>query len=399
LNDPLNITGYSQVLKQTETDIITNEETVTVYVIGHQRISQIVTKNGTEQEYYFTFDGHGSTRVLLDFAGAIAQIYSFDAYGNAIDFSPVEALTEFLYSGEQFDSKIGQQYLRQRYYDPVAGRFNRLDPFFGNPKDPQSLHKYLYTHADPISGFDPSGLEFTISGLMGGLGISQGMRSTNQSAVQASRKFATKTIKEFFGELADIVNFSEKTDVWSKKMASAGEKLWLERLKNLGFTGFGLTATPVGAHGPDLVAVKVNISDQRIQVIIGEIKALQSSRIISALDRTIDDKLQMSFSWLSGHLSLIADMLISAVAQAIPILEPQLVVANKPTSFITDAIKNGEIDLYLLRARYYGQGRNNWVLRGFKLLEVGNTNVAKDVYNSSDPIQEPFTLTNNTYLR
>jgi RHS repeat-associated protein len=72
-------------------------------------------------------------------------------------FEPSVALTEFLYSGEQFDSKIGQQYLRQRYYDPATGRFNGLDPFFGNLDDPQSLHKYLYTHADPVNGIDPNG--------------------------------------------------------------------------------------------------------------------------------------------------------------------------------------------------------------------------------------------------
>jgi RHS repeat-associated protein len=94
---------------------------------------------------------------LTDFVGAIVELYSFDAYGNAIGFDPSVALTEFLYSGEQFDSKIGQQYLRQRYYDPATGRFNRLDPFFGNLDDPQSLHKYLYTHADPVNGIDPSG--------------------------------------------------------------------------------------------------------------------------------------------------------------------------------------------------------------------------------------------------
>jgi RHS repeat-associated protein len=67
-------------------------------------------------------------------------------------------LTEFLYSGEQFDSKIGQQYLRARYYDPATGRFNRLDPFFGNLNDPQSLHKYLYTYADPVNMADYVGL-------------------------------------------------------------------------------------------------------------------------------------------------------------------------------------------------------------------------------------------------
>jgi RHS repeat-associated protein len=95
---------------------------------------------------------------LTDLAGAIVELYSFDAYGNAIGFDPSVALTEFLYSGEQFDSKIGQQYLRARYYDPATGRFNRLDPFFGNLSDPHSLHKYLYIHANPINGIDPNGL-------------------------------------------------------------------------------------------------------------------------------------------------------------------------------------------------------------------------------------------------
>jgi RHS repeat-associated protein len=104
---------------------------------------------------------------LTDFVGAIVELYSFDAYGNAIGFDPSVALTEFLYSSEQFDSKIGQQYLRARYYDPATGRFNRLDPFFGNLNDPQSLHKYLYTHADPVNGIDPSGAFFDFFSPMG----------------------------------------------------------------------------------------------------------------------------------------------------------------------------------------------------------------------------------------
>ncbi|MDR2441326.1 MAG: hypothetical protein LBE12_18350 [Planctomycetaceae bacterium] len=41
----------------------------------------------------------------------------------------------------------------------VPSRFNRLDPFFGNVNDPQSFHKYLYTHADPINRIDPTELE------------------------------------------------------------------------------------------------------------------------------------------------------------------------------------------------------------------------------------------------
>jgi RHS repeat-associated protein len=204
LNDPLNITGYSQVLKQTETNIISDKETVTAYIIGHQRISQIVTdKNSNQQEYYFTFDGHGSTRALTDFTGAIAQLYAFDAYGNALGFSSDEALTEFLYTGEQFDSKIGQQYLRARYYDPATGRFNRLDPFFGNLNDPQSFHKYLYTHADPVNGIDPSGQ--MLAGAMVSIAMNTNFQSASINFYQSAYDLTTSGLD--FLNLKYIVDF------------------------------------------------------------------------------------------------------------------------------------------------------------------------------------------------
>lgn len=125
-----------------------------------------MTEGVTTTTHVFHHDGHGTVRVLTDLAGAIAEIYSFDAYGNAIGFDPVTALTSILYSGESFDSNIQQQYLRARWYDAVSGRFNQLDPFFGNLNDPQSFHKYLYTHADPVNGVDPSGMFDSISLLM-----------------------------------------------------------------------------------------------------------------------------------------------------------------------------------------------------------------------------------------
>jgi hypothetical protein len=43
----------------------------------------------------------------------------------------------------------------------LTGRFNRLDPFFGNLQDPQSLNKYVYKHSDPIHFGDPSGESLT----------------------------------------------------------------------------------------------------------------------------------------------------------------------------------------------------------------------------------------------
>jgi RHS repeat-associated protein len=88
-------------------------------------------------------------------------------------------LTTLLYNSEQFDHLTGLSYLRARYYDPASGRFNRLDPFFGNLNDPQSLHKYLFVHGNPISGIDPTGNEFSLTGMLSVSGI----RSTIQTGV------------------------------------------------------------------------------------------------------------------------------------------------------------------------------------------------------------------------
>ena len=172
LNDPHNFTGYSQVIQETKYDengLITKR---TIYTIGHDQISQTTIEYvagvpQTLQTLYFLADGHASTRVLVDAAGAIAningreQFFFYDAYGNLLDqdnFGPDQIVTSYLFSGEQFDARIGQQYLRARYYDATTGRFNRLDDFAGNSRDPQSFHKYLYTYADPINLMDPSGL-------------------------------------------------------------------------------------------------------------------------------------------------------------------------------------------------------------------------------------------------
>ena len=76
------------------------------------------------------YDGHGSTRALLNGSGAVAtntvnstawaQRFAYDAYGNLLggtglssDLSVV--LTSLLYSGEQTDPGTGLQYLRARY--------------------------------------------------------------------------------------------------------------------------------------------------------------------------------------------------------------------------------------------------------------------------------------------
>jgi len=148
LIDPANGTGYAQVLEEYD------GTTRTSYTIGDDVLAQ---KAGSAQPQYLLYDGHGSTRQLADSAGAVAESYTYDAYGMAIGFNPATAATNLLYTGEQYDSSLSQYYLRARYYNPSDGRFTQTDPFEGNSDDPQSLHKYTYCHNDPVNAIDPSG--------------------------------------------------------------------------------------------------------------------------------------------------------------------------------------------------------------------------------------------------
>ncbi|MBI1249378.1 tandem-95 repeat protein [bacterium] len=202
LVDHHNFTGYQQVIKETEYDVNGNVLKVISYNFGQDEISQTVTEYDSSGQVtaqhteFFGHDGHGSVKVLYDASAAILQIYTYEAYGQMLAIHnavagvvTAGALTNLQYSGEQFDSRIGQQYLRARYYDPNTGRFNRLDPFAGNMNDPQSLHKYLYAHGNPVMGSDPSGL---LISLQGELGIRGRLAKLGLGAVVRAASAATR---------------------------------------------------------------------------------------------------------------------------------------------------------------------------------------------------------------
>jgi len=183
LIDPYNHTGYAQVLEETTIDYddldVEIQRTRIQYTIGDDVISQTEsTWSGSAwvlaDTQYLLYDGHGSTRQLLDHTYAvdgggkaiIDDCYSYDGYGVMLGGNPTASSpeeTSMLYAGEQFDENLSQYYLRARYYDQNTGRFNRTDPFAGNTQDPQSLHKYAYCHANPTNATDPSGEFSTIN--------------------------------------------------------------------------------------------------------------------------------------------------------------------------------------------------------------------------------------------
>ncbi len=177
--NPNNHTGHAQVLEE-GTDLRADGrlqvgEVAKTYSLGLDVISQA---SSAASVYHLLYDGHGSTRAILDAAGAVQQRYAYDAYGRmlagaSLISDPTAALVHLLYSGEQTDN-TGLHYLRARYYDPAVGRFTTFDPFGGSFGEPLSLHKYLYTRGNPITGIDPTGMTdlgttLATSAMIGGL--------------------------------------------------------------------------------------------------------------------------------------------------------------------------------------------------------------------------------------
>ncbi|MBW1933765.1 MAG: RHS repeat-associated core domain-containing protein, partial [Deltaproteobacteria bacterium] len=84
----------------------------------------------------------------------------------------------FRFTGQQYDSEIGQYYLRARMYHPDLTRFTARDPVFGTFKQPLTLHRYLYCRNTPTNMVDPSGLyaayvTLTGMGSFGGSAVGQ----------------------------------------------------------------------------------------------------------------------------------------------------------------------------------------------------------------------------------
>jgi RHS repeat-associated protein len=163
LIDPYNHTGYAQVLEQWVAGGTTPD---TTYTIG----DDVITEKPGSGPYrkHLLYDGHGSTRQVMYHSGSIADTYSYDGYGVMLGGNPTgipSIGTNLLYAGEYFDTNLQHYNLRARWYDPLNGRFNQLDPYAGNNEDPQSLHKYLYCHANPVNRIDPLGT-FSMAGTL-----------------------------------------------------------------------------------------------------------------------------------------------------------------------------------------------------------------------------------------
>src|ERR1700682_1220604 len=162
LVDPLNPTGYAQVVAENYYNASGPREISHTYYYGLERLSEsrhfVDGIQPTDQYIYYVYDGHGSVRALTDQSGAVTGTCDYDAFGTLLHSATTQSSptnNNFLFAGEQFDPDLGLYYNRARYLNTSTGRFWSMDTYEGDTEAPPSLHKYLYSSDSPVDLKDP----------------------------------------------------------------------------------------------------------------------------------------------------------------------------------------------------------------------------------------------------
>jgi RHS repeat-associated protein len=151
---------------QAYAQVVAEYDAAGVNQVGYVYGNDLINQTRDNQTTFYLVDGLGSTRILTDAQGNVLNVYDYEAFGKTINQSGT-VQNQYLFAGEQFDTGLGDYYLRDRFYDENSGRFMRRDSYTGQIHEPVTLHKYLYATNNPINGIDPSGLVTLMEQLRG----------------------------------------------------------------------------------------------------------------------------------------------------------------------------------------------------------------------------------------
>ena len=149
---PLGTTNYLYDLRNIVEEVNGSGATVAEYALDDNIDEPLALVRNSTTNYYEA-DGLGSVTSLSNGAGALAQTYAIDSFGNQTGSSG--SLTNSVrYTGREFDSETSLYYYRARYYDPQPGRFVTEDPL-GPKREGPNLYRYVSNN--PIMNIDPLG--------------------------------------------------------------------------------------------------------------------------------------------------------------------------------------------------------------------------------------------------
>ena len=112
--------------------------------------------NVPDKSLWYHFGPQGETRHLTDSTGAVADSYTYTAYGVRTTVTGSDA-NSYLFGGQYGYYTFPVYNLMLcglRWYDPTLGRFLSRDPIgYGG-----GANLYGYCDDDPVNAADPSGL-------------------------------------------------------------------------------------------------------------------------------------------------------------------------------------------------------------------------------------------------
>jgi len=147
------------------------------FVYGNYIDEVLLMYDGTD--HYYAHDHLYSPVALMDDTGSVEERYEYDAYGALTRFdddfttwSGTEAGNPYYFTGRRLDvlddGDLKIMYYRNRYYDPINGRFLTYDPLGIRPRGAEhiflpisqyddTLNIYEYAKSAPTVSIDPDG--------------------------------------------------------------------------------------------------------------------------------------------------------------------------------------------------------------------------------------------------
>ncbi|RLE15851.1 MAG: hypothetical protein DRJ50_15620, partial [Actinobacteria bacterium] len=142
---------------------------VTRYVHGLGLVSREAA--GAQEFRVYHYDRRGSTVALTDAAGAVTDVYAYDAHGKSAGASGATA-NPFRFNGRDGVQDDGNAlyYAGVRYYSPELMRFIQQDILPTGLTESGALNRYAYANGNPIQFVDPDGNWFLIDDAIAAIG-------------------------------------------------------------------------------------------------------------------------------------------------------------------------------------------------------------------------------------
>ncbi len=100
-------------------ELNTSGNILKTYIYGNSQILAQHDGDYTDARYFYLHDRLGSVREIINTSANVVQLYTYNPFGEIFTTESAEGTENpFKFTGQYYDSEIGQYYLRARMYHP-----------------------------------------------------------------------------------------------------------------------------------------------------------------------------------------------------------------------------------------------------------------------------------------